>query len=268
MSNERFKILKALYLAACRGYGSGLLYMLSPSTRGKSDTIKILLKDNPKAKIVRAGTNAFLFETLNRAIANGIVMFIVDDRTRWARNDFNEGVSYIKMLGEGVLCHLRGTKFSMEEDAVPTIAVAVLSLNYLQADTSYMRLQEIGFLDRALKLKVTHTDEEYDKILKAYRAHDYNDKNLPRFKMPANFYRDEGDKKIDPEVEKWINDNFKSAIRKTVYLIAMVTTKEAFFSLIPILECSLQDSEFKERIEFEENGTTKTDPIAAAGVND
>jgi MoaA/NifB/PqqE/SkfB family radical SAM enzyme len=253
MTNERYKILCALDKAAERELGSGSLYLLSPSTRGKSDTIEIFLKNHAQAKTIRAGTNTFVYELVDRAIKNGIHTFFIDDRTRWVRNDFNDAIATIKMLGEGKHAHLRGTKFSMEEDEVSVIAIGVLSLNYLQADSVYGRLQETGFIDRALKLRVNHTDAEYQRILKEYRAHGYNNKNLPKFKLDeSTFFKPFGDNSIDPQVEAWINDNFKSAIRKTVLLIAQVTTKEGFQSLIPILEKSLQDGEFKEYIEFEE----------------
>jgi hypothetical protein len=256
VANERYKIMCALYEAARRNLGSGSLYLLSPSTKGKSDTIKIFIRDHPQSKVVRAGTTSFLYEILSRAVMNGIFMFFIDDRTRWVRTDFNDGISYLKMLGEGVLCHQRGTKFSMEEDSIPCTAVCVLSLNYMQGDTSYMRLQEIGFLDRALKLRVTHTDEEYNHILAEYKTYGYGRKlidgeKLPYYKMPENFFKPEGDEKVDPMIEKWITENYKSAIRKTVWLIAQVLTTEAFEELKPILRAGLQDTEFKERVEFD-----------------
>jgi hypothetical protein len=70
--------------------------------------------------------------------------------------------------------------------------------------------------------------------------------------MPENFFKPKDDNSIDPSIEAWINDNFKSATQKTVRLIAKVTSKEAFEDLIPLFECSLQDKEFKEVVEFQD----------------
>jgi hypothetical protein len=147
----------------------------------------------------------------------------------------------------------------MEEVEIKAMTVGVLLLNYIQGDSAFPRLCETGFIDRALKLKVTHTDKEYRRIMNEYAAHGWaSEKTLPKIKMPDGFFKPgvlDGDKTktydIDPCVAQWISDNFKSATRKTVELIARVTSKDGFETLKPILNASLQDMPFDEYVEFE-----------------
>jgi hypothetical protein len=104
--------------------------------------------------------------------------------------------------------------------------------------------------------------------MKAYAAHGWRSEGeLPQIAIPDGFfkpYNPEGVYPIDPEIHEWIANSFKSATRKTVELIARVTTVEGFESLKPILYASLQDREFKETTEFKNNGTT---PAPVEGGN-
>lgn len=260
MTNEVYKIMCSLYHACELGLGSGLLYILMPSTKGKSDRVQIFMRDHPKSKLLPAGTNAALYEIIYRAVSNNdIKMFFIDDRTLWVRNDFNDAIAYLKILSEGKVKHLRKTKFAMEEVEIKAMTVGVLLLNYIQGDSAFPRLCETGFIDRALKLKVTHTDKEYKRIMNEYAANGWAaEKTLPKIYIPPGFFKPgvvEGDKTrtydIDPCVQMWIADNFKSATRKTVELLARVTTVNGFESLKPILNASLQDMPFDEYAEFE-----------------
>jgi hypothetical protein len=180
-------------------------------------------------------------------------MFFIDDRTLWSRNDFNDAIALQKILSEGKVKTLRKTSFHLEETEFSAMTANVLLLNYLQADSSYPRLAETGFIDRALKIRINHSEKEFLKITREYNKHGWSSEtSLPDFFMPENFFKPKDDNSIDPSIEAWINDNFKSATQKTVRLIAKVTSKEAFEDLIPLFECSLQDKEFKEVVEFQD----------------
>jgi hypothetical protein len=178
-------------------------------------------------------------------------MIIVDDKTRWIREDFNNAIGYGKMIGgDGRLGRLRNNFQTIEDEERAVLCNFVLILNPDQANSAALKLKETGFLERALKLKVSHTPAEYLRIKKSYQAHGWGKNRLPLLWMPDNFFKPYGEEKIDEATERWIDAFFKSEAVDTVRLIAKVITPEGFELLKPCLLSGIRDEEYKEEIRF------------------
>ncbi len=251
--NCRFLILCALYEATLRGLGCGLLYILSPSGRGKTTTKEIFQKDHVLSKTIKAGTEASIYAFLTKSLLNdGIMMLFVDDKTRWVRDDFGYAIGYGKMIGgDGVLGRLRNNFQTIEDEERKVTCSFVLILNPDQANSCSNKLKETGFLERALKLKVAHDADEYARIKRSYRAHGWGKSKLPSLRIPKNFFKPRDDNHIDEEIDQWIADYVKSEASDTVRLIAQVITKEAFDGLKDCMLSGITDREFKEEIRFD-----------------
>jgi hypothetical protein len=202
-----------------------------------------------------AGTEASLYAFLVKSVvSDGIRMIIVDDKTRWIREDFNNAIGYGKMIGgDGRLGRLRNNFQTIEDEERPVTCNFVLILNPDQANSAALKLKETGFLERALKLKVSHTPQEYARIKKSYMAHSWGKNNLPKLWMPEGFFKPRGEEKIDEAVEYWIDAFFKSEAADTVRLIARVVTAEGFELLKDCLLSGIRDQEYKEEIKFDCN---------------
>jgi hypothetical protein len=199
---------------------------------------------------------------------HNIKMFIIDDRSLWLAKDFSEAIGTLKLLSEGKLQPLRKTKFGMEITEMPVTASALLNLNVIQSSAAFPRLAETGFIDRAIKVRFMHTNAEYCRILDEYDTHGWKSEGtLPSFFIEDGFFKEESDPQtVDSDNKLWINERFKSASRKGVMLLAKVTSKAGFESLKPVLEKSVQDTEFYEYIKFK-NGNNDSNPLLEAGDN-
>lgn len=249
MSNERYLILKALEKAASEKIGSSLLTIVSPSNHGKSATIEMILREHERSYLMTSMSETALYDAL---IAHQTdTMFIVDDRTSWPRQqDFKTAVSYLRFLGMGQLKSLRKTKFTPEDSPISVSCVAVLTVNPPQYNEIAGMLRVNGWEERSLKLKVSHSDEEYQRILNAYDEHGWNNEHPPSLRIPDGFFKDNPREPIDHEVKSWIDQTFRTGAKKTIMNLARIVSTEGFISLKPILRSGHTEKDFMEKIEF------------------
>ncbi len=244
-------ILNALRLAARYEYGNGLLYVLSPSGKGKSHTVKLITNEHPTKCIeIPPGSETYVIGFLQENVDKN--MFVVDDVRNWSEMDFKSVCQYLKKVFEGQISPARCTRFTKNFQKIPIHAAAVLLANIEQANDIERDLRTTGFLERSLKIVVTNTSDEYNRIMDEYVKNEWDMiHTFPRLRVPEGFYRTRGDNKIAPEVEEWIRDNFKGEQMKTVRLIAKVTNKDGFEQLKPCLISGITGKDFYEFLDFE-----------------
>ncbi len=250
MSNETIKLLGAAYRAALFGLGNGAIVWLKKQGKGKTHTIKALRKGTEHiVKIHPATPSAMLLYLTMNAHAH---IFYIDDKDRWAKNIFSEGLKFAKGIGDGEIAPIKMTKFDVEQTTQPvqTKAWVIIALNLQQYDLVFTNLLSTGLYERALILRTQHTDKEIDRINDEYENRKWDKKTgTPDFYIPEDYYTSYP--RILSKEEIVFIKTLDQPKQDTVTKIMKVINQKYIPEMMPYLITATTNQYFTETIEFE-----------------
>ncbi len=249
MTNECYKILCAAYEVGRRGLGTGALLFEKESTRGKTHTIQAFRREESHPRVVQIppSSDKVLYEFI--ADNRDAYIFFIDDVSEWDSIQMNSALSFLKQIACGSAKQRKMNFKTRKQTEIELSAFSVLIGNGEQISDMTVTMRHIGLAQRILHIKSGHTKDELRKIKAGYKEHGYGKKNLPKFKVPEDYFKD--DNEIPEAHEKWIDDSFgEMEAGDSVKLIASVVKPEYFEELKPCLLSGKKDIEFKEEIEF------------------
>jgi len=247
MTNERYRLLKiGDYISQTYGHNPALV-IASPNERGKTDTIRIFLKENNTSAILPPASPSGLFDFFNERTY--LTTVIIDDPSNWRSNDFITAIQFFKNVTSGVIDMPRKTKFQSIPSYIARMQVAIFC-SIEQYNQIRGTLKLTGFNERAITIFTDHDLETKEYIFNIYSK--YKNGTLPEFVDFCIIERE-----IDETEVNWIYRQFSGHKRKTVLLYAKLMTKDEFEELKPFL-LSYKDMNVKnEKIKFKENSNKK-----------
>lgn len=242
MANERYRICTTAAVIAERNLGRPSFIFVSPSDQGKTDTVRMLLRDIKTAYAIPPSSPTELGDWLNDR-AEISTLLILDDPSDWYSTDLSTAISFMKGLQTGVIRSPRSTRFNISIPIRDNIAT-VLFCNQRQFDAIRIMADSIGFLPRAVLVYSKHNPETRLEISDFYRNHTITNDNPPHLK--ANF-RFRYDTNHDTNL-----DEFKGTQRETVETFARIVPECHIKEFVPFFRSGLRRQYVDEQIEFEE----------------
>ena len=241
--NERYRLLKLNDYISQHYKHNPALIIVTPSDRGKTDTIRIFTNEIDTAMVLPPSSPTGLIDFFDEH--QEATTIILDDPSNWGSQDLFVAVQFLKSLTTGFIDIPRKTKFQNVPKYAAEMATA-LFCNIDQYNAIRGVLKMTGFNTRALSVFTNHTKETGDYIFAVYE--NLNGK-LPHF---ADF---EIDSKRDllNEEEEWTKIHFQSHRRSTVKLYSKMLSRENFGALKPFLlsyktmQTVFEDIEFMEK---------------------
>lgn len=243
MANERYRICTTAGIIAERNLGRPSFIFVSPSDQGKTDTVRMLLRDIKTAYAIPPSSPTELGDWLSDR-ADISTLLILDDPSDWYGKDFISALSFMKGLQTGVIRSPRSTRFCISVPVRDNIAT-VLFCNQRQFDSIRILADSIGFLPRAILIYSKHDPETRHNISCFYRDNQITNNTPPKLKVDLRH-----EYKINTN---HINlDEFKGTQRDTAEIFSRVLPEQDFKDIIPFFRSGLRRQYVDEKIEFEE----------------
>jgi hypothetical protein len=237
--NERYRLLKIGDYISQNYNVNPALIVVSPNERGKTDTIRIFLRECDTAAILPPSSPTGLLDFFNERAA--LTTVIIDDPSNWLTHDFRNAIQFFKNITTGYIDIPRKTKFQNIPSFIANMQVA-LFCSVEQYNDIRATLKITGFYERAINLFTDHDLETKEYIFNVYKKN-----NLPEF---VNFEIKE--REITNEEIEWIQKQFGGHRRKIVTLYAKLMSETEFQELKPFL-LSYKDMRIvNEKIKFKE----------------
>ena len=240
--NERYRLLKLNDYISQHYKHNPALIIVTPSDRGKTDTIRIFTNEIDTAMVLPPSSPTGLIDFFDEH--QEATTIILDDPSNWGSQDLFVAVQFLKSLTTGFIDIPRKTKFQNVPKYAAEMATA-LFCNIDQYNAIRGVLKMTGFNTRALSVFTNHTKETGDYIFAVYE--NLNGK-LPHF---ADFKIDSKRDLLNEE-EEWIRIHFRSHRRSTVNLYSKMLSHEDFDALKPFLLSYKTMQTVFENIEFTE----------------
>ena len=240
--NERYRLLKLNDYISQHYKHNPALIIVTPSDRGKTDTIRIFTDEIDTAMVLPPSSPTGLIDFFDEH--QEATTIILDDPSNWSTPDFFVAVQFLKSLTTGFIDIPRKTKFQNVPKYAAEMATA-LFCNIDQYNAIRGTLKMTGFNTRALSVFTNHTKETGDYIFTVYE--DLNGE-LPHFtKFEINTKRD-----LTREEREWINIHFQAHRRCTIKLYSKMLSREDFDGLKPFLLSYKTMQTVFENIKFRE----------------
>lgn len=240
--NERYRLLKLNDYISQHCNHNPALIIVTPSDRGKTDTIRIFTDEIDTAMVLPPSSPTGLVDFFDEH--QEATTIILDDPSNWGTGDFFIAVQFLKSLTTGIIDIPRKTKFQNVPKYAAEMATA-LFCNIDQYNAVRGVLKMTGFNTRALSIFTNHTKKTGNYIFSVYET--LNGK-LPHF---ANFETNTK-RELSLEEAEWIKIHFQGHRRSTVIEYCKVLSREDFESLKPFLlsyktmQTVFEDIEFME----------------------
>jgi hypothetical protein len=242
MANERYRICTTAGIIAERNLGRPSFIFVSPSDQGKTDTVRMLLRDIKTAYAIPPSSPTELGDWLNDR-ADISTLLILDDPSDWYSKDFASALSFMKGLQTGVIRSPRSTRFNISVPVRDNIAT-VLFCNQRQFDSIRIMADSIGFLPRAILIYSKHDPETRLDISDFYREHNITNDKPPRLKTNMRF-------EYKTNTNNANLDEFKGSQRETAEIYCRILPESDFTEMIPFFRSGLRRQYVDEKIEFE-----------------
>lgn len=249
MSNERYKLMSLAYYMAEHGLHSPILIIVTPSDKGKTDTLEILLRDFEGVYIIPSATESKQTSLLRQR--KNTIAFVLDEPDDWETKDLRKALMTLKHIATGKLKPSRATSFG-QGISLSICSACIICCNDEQFSPLQYILGKTGLLSRALIIMtnqspttINYVQDHYDK---------YGCKSgvkLPVFKKDMEIQED--DLPVADQ-EKWINTYFEGFRKNTVRWICRLVTRKQFEEFKPFLKSYYDYTLVDECIEFEEKG--------------
>lgn len=247
MSNERYKLMSLAYYIAEHEYHSPILIIITPSDKGKTDTIDIFLRDFDGVYIIPSATESKQTSLLKERM--NTIAIVLDEPDDWEIKDLRKALMTLKHIATGKLKPARATSFG-QGISLPICSACIICCNDEQFKSLQYVLEKTGLLSRAL---IIMTDQSSTTV---NYVHDYYKKygcrsgmKLPVFKKNLEII--EGDH-VTLDQEKWISKYFKGFRKDTVEWICKLVSRQQFEEFKPFLKSYYDYMLVDETIEFEE----------------
>lgn len=249
VTNETYHILGASIRAAKMGIGNGVIILLKKQHKGKTQTVKILQRDNkPYVQKIPAGTEAAIYQFL---INTNPSVYYIDDKDKWDRQIYTLGLRYLKGLSDGEKAPLKMTYYTKEQVTNPinSLSWSWLLFNKTQFDSCNPILIETGLYARAVIIRAAHTEKEYLRIQDYYEENGYTENNLPSLKIHDDWYSD-APRKPTKDEKDMIRKAFPEDTQSNVFKLCRAMSEDGFYEIFDCLETSASGNYFDEEIEF------------------
>lgn len=243
MANERYRICTTAGIIAERNLGRPSFIFVSPSDQGKTDTVRMLLRDIKTAYAIPPSSPTELGDWLNDR-ADISTLLILDDPSDWFSKDFATAISFMKGLQTGVIRSPRSTRFNISVPVRDNIST-VLFCNQRQFDAIRMMADTIGYLPRAVLIYSKHDPETRLNISDFYRDHNITNEKPPKLKVNLQFQYRTNTNHINL-------DEFKGSQRETAEIFSRILPESDFNEILPFFRSGLRRQYVDEKIEFED----------------
>ena len=240
--NERYRLLTINDYISQHYRHNPALIIVTPSDRGKTDTIRIFTDEVDTAMILPPSSPTGLIDFFDEH--QEATTIILDDPSNWSSTDLFVAIQFLKSLTTGFIDIPRKTKFQNVPKYAAEMATA-LFCNIDQYNVIRGVLKITGFNTRALSVFTNHTKETGDYIFTVYEN---LNGELPHFtKQEIDPKRD-----VTQKEEEWVKVHFQAHRRKTVKLYSKILSQDEFNALKPFLLSYKTMQTVFEDVEFEE----------------
>jgi len=240
--NERYRLLKLNDYVSQHCNHNPALIVVTPSDKGKTDTIKIFTEEIDTAMILPPASPTGLIEFFDEH--QEATTIILDDPSNWGSIDLFTAVQFLKSLTTGVIDIPRKTRFQNVPKYAAEMATA-LFCNIDQYNAIRGTLKMTGFNTRALSIFTNHTKEVGDYIFTTYEKLNSDLPHFVKFEVTTK-------RELTVDEGKWIKMHFQSHRRSTVKNYCKLLSREDFEALKPFLLSYKTMQTVFEDIEFEE----------------
>lgn len=238
--NERYRLMCIGDYISQRYNHNPALILVSPSDRGKSDTVDIFIEEHDTAALLPPSSPTGLIDFIDER--SNLTTLILDDPSNWGSSDFFNAIQFFKGITKGKVEIARRTKFQLRPAYMASMQTVVFA-NIEQYNATRAVFKTTGYGMRANTVFTDHNSETKEYIFNIYEKH-----NLPRFEDVKII-----DRKRTENEDKWIAHHYGGHKRKTIQFYACCMSEEDFEIIKPFLLSEKNMATVYETIQFKED---------------